>query len=70
MAMNVATYVVCGFHQGHRLKPQHFKTEEQAREHAAYMNQSADFVILTTCNAQIGQVHGAPLRGRRPLRAV
>jgi hypothetical protein len=48
MAMDVATYVVCGFHQGHRLKPQHFKTEAQAREHAAYMSQSADFVILTT----------------------
>jgi hypothetical protein len=68
--MEVATFVVCGFHQGRRLKPQYFRTEEQAREHAAYMNQSVDFVVLTTSNAQIGQIHGAPLLGRRPLRAV
>jgi hypothetical protein len=68
--MSASSFVVCGFHQGRRLKPQHYSTEAGAREHAAYMNQSVDFVLLTTSDAQIGQVHGTPFFGRRPLRAV
>jgi len=46
--MNTTMFVVCGFHQGRKLKPQHFSTEEQAREHALYMGNTIDCVVLTT----------------------
>jgi hypothetical protein len=46
--MNTTTFVVCGFHQGRKLKPQHFNTEAQAREHALYMGNAIDCVVLTT----------------------
>jgi len=50
--MNTTTFVVCGFHQGRKLKPQHFGTEAQAREHALYMGNTIDCVVLTTSTAQ------------------
>ena len=46
--MGGTTFVVCGFHQGRKLKPHHFNTEAQAREHAAHMGRSLDCVVLTT----------------------
>jgi len=46
--MDGTTFVVCGFHQGRKLKPHHFNTEAQAREHAAHMGRSLDCVVLTT----------------------
>jgi len=48
--MDGTTFVVCGFHQGRKLKPHHFNTEAQAREHAAHMGRSLDCVVLTTSN--------------------
>ena len=50
--MNTTTFVVCGFHRGRKLKPQHFKTEEQAKEHALHMGRTLDCVVLTTSTAQ------------------
>jgi hypothetical protein len=50
--MNTTTFVVCGFHQGRKLKPQHFSTEVQAREHALDMGRTVDCVVLTTSTAQ------------------
>lgn len=50
--MNTTTFVVCGFHQGRKLKPQHFSTEALAREHALAMGKSLDCVVLTTSTAQ------------------
>lgn len=50
--MNTTTFVVCGFHQGRKLKPQHFSTEAQAREHALSMGSTLDCVVLTTSTAQ------------------
>jgi hypothetical protein len=50
--MNTTTFVVCGFHQGRKLKPQHFNTEAQAREHALSMENTLDCVVLTTSTAQ------------------
>jgi len=46
--MDGTMFVVCGFHQGRKLKPHHFNTEAQAREHAAHMGRSLDCVVLTT----------------------
>jgi hypothetical protein len=46
--MNTTTFVVCGFHQGRKLKPQHFTSEAQAREHALYMGKTIDCVVVTT----------------------
>ena len=48
MAMDATTFVVCGFHQGRKLKPARFSDEAQAREHAAHMGRSLDCVVLTT----------------------
>ena len=50
--MNTTTFVVCGFHQGRKLKPQHFNTETLAREHALSMGKTIDCVMLTTSTAQ------------------
>lgn len=50
--MNTTTFVVCGFHQGRKLKPQHFSTEAMAREHALAMSSALDCVVLTTSTAQ------------------
>lgn len=50
--MNTTTFVVCGFHQGRKLKPQHFSTEALARQHALYMGKTIDGVVLTTSTAQ------------------
>ena len=49
--MDGTMFVVCGFHQGRKLKPHHFNTEAQAREHAAHMGRSLDCVVLTTSMA-------------------
>lgn len=46
--MDATTFVVCGFHQGRKLKPVRFNDERQAREHAAQMGRSLDCVVLTT----------------------
>ena len=48
MAMDATTFVVCGFHQGRKLKPVRFSDEARAREHAAHMGRSLDCVVLTT----------------------
>lgn len=50
--VNGTTFVVCGFHQGRKLKPQHFSCEAQARERALVMAGSLDGVVLTTSTAQ------------------
>ena len=50
--MNTTTFVVCGFHQGRKLKPQHFSTEAGAREHALYMGKTIDCVVMSTSTVQ------------------
>ena len=45
--MKSARFVVSCSHQGVVLKPQHFASEEQAREHAGYMEKVADRVALS-----------------------
>jgi hypothetical protein len=51
--MNTTSFVVCGFHQGRKLKPQHFPSEALAREHALYMSRTLDCVVLTTSMAAL-----------------
>jgi hypothetical protein len=50
--MNTTTFVVCGFHQGRKLRPQHFSIETLAREHAIDMGRTVDCVVLTTATTQ------------------
>lgn len=58
--MNTTTFVVCGFHQGRKLKPQHFSTEALAREHALAMGKALDCVVLTTSTVQSSTKRGYP----------
>lgn len=58
--MNTTTFVVCGFHRGRKLKPQHFNTEAQARECAAYMSGTLDCVVLTTSDTQSAMPYSLP----------
>lgn len=69
--MNTTTYVVCGFHQGRKLRPQQFNTEAQAREHALAMGESIDCVVLTTSTERsiTQRDHWLPAVSQAPLKS-
>ena len=66
--MDATTFVVCGFHQGRKLKPVRFSDETQAREHAAHMGSSLDCVVLTT-NMDAPQPHDE-VRDSPPMQSA
>lgn len=67
--MNTTSFVVCGFHQGRKLKPQHFPTEALAREHASYMSRTLDCVVLSTRTTVPAAPSGAQLVASTGLNA-